>query len=1088
MDRVNSTQRRPEIILAICIVVISVFAIVTGSIPVTGFLWNVDKIDNISVGNDENQTIRGIKVYSEDDPVKIRVGSVVDSGAKFDDDRTSYRIKNGQTARDSEVFIKNPNTTDATLVINSSALNSTTSFDVEIENIDTTNMSKFNKKGQEINKEFEYITTQAGESDHSTFSVQTSANVSINTKNYNDSSSMISFDNLSLVNNSTDQIVVWEKSSEGDLSKRIATFQGGRESISIDNNSIKGEEEIAVTVQPESTNSTEVIYAVDHATIEAPITTELLQEPIYYPENDRLDRQYSESIYFKFNTNIRHDRGDIYVNYFDGTTHRVPVQNKSNNVTVLDEDLYISLNSTSNTQNYIQNVTVDGLVSEYGGEELSQGVSEINRAGDFISSRTNTTVSQGTKVAVTSNESETIQIFSENRSINPSEIEDNNHNKIIHTSDIPTGEYKIESESETNASRINITEATLSPKIPTANKSTGILINFESSALDRQIMVRVQNENNTSISEKVVEIKQHKTENQSIMINEWGEYFIEFRDIRSGDTIRRSVDILKNRDSDLIFDSDQNGSDVGTKHVLELNSSYNRSRLELINKSSRVTLATANLSTPSSGRTSIGLNTYAFGNESLTDSLVTAGPGATVESVDTSVSNGTLPPGEYRIEVRSAQGLAETSDEATVTVGNRSTSGLNAYATTTLDRDALGTAGAVRRAIEDGTLSPTSTVTADDTVVYAVNATGLTGLPAARNATTESGADLARLDGLAFGVRSNASTLSAATGDDRTGAVGAAPKNSSVHIDDEGLYLIAEGDDALATDETPAGGEDFTAEFRVTDERLREAASDSASDHSASTTLTFEVPPPDEADGDSEGGDSLGGGGSAGGGSAGGPEGGGPVGEPTGGGTSGGGPSTDGGGTTGGGPTGSPPETGTSPRGGKTETPGDATGTGPRPDLRVSGGQFGVRPLADVRPIARENHTGSPASVSRTSVPVDTGAAPSGGEIARSETGADRGGAGTTGADAGSDEAAGTDGVSGTDEAAGTNAGDSRSRGGSDSTAKSDAADAEPQTPTYDDAPIRTTADDVPGFGPLVTVVAFLLAGRLAARRRGREP
>ncbi|OYR50785.1 hypothetical protein DJ74_05500 [Halorubrum sp. Ea8] len=472
----------------------------------------------------------------------------------------------------------------------------------------------------------------------------------------------------------------------------------------------------------------------------------------------------------------------------------------------------------------------------------------------------------------------------------------------------------------------------------------------------------------------------------------------------------------------------------------------------------------------------------------MTDSLVTAGPGATVESVDTSVSNGTLPPGEYRIEVRSAQGLAETSDEATVTVGNRSTSGLDAYATTTLDRDALGTAGAVRRAIENGTLSPTSTVTADDTVVYAVDATGLTGLPAARNATTESGADLARLDGLAFGVRSNASTLSAATGDDRTGAVGAAPKNSSVHIDDEGLYLIAEGDDALATDETPAGGEDFTAEFRVTDERLREAASDSASDHSASTTLTFEVPPPDEADGDSEGGDSLGGGGSAGGGSAGGPEGGGPVGEPTGGGTSGGGPSTGGGGTTGGGPTGSPPETGSQPSGGKAEAPGDATGTGPRPDLRVSGGQFGVRPLADVRPIARENHTGSPASVSRTSVPVDTGAAPSGGEIARSETGADRGGAGTTGADAGSDEAAGTDGVSGTDEAAGTNAGDSRSRGGSDSAAKSDAADAEPQTPTYDDAPIRTTADDVPGFGPLVTVVAFLLAGRLAARRRGREP
>jgi len=48
-----------------------------------------------------------------------------------------------------------------------------------------------------------------------------------------------------------------------------------------------------------------------------------------------------------------------------------------------------------------------------------------------------------------------------------------------------------------------------------------------------------------------------------------------------------------------------------------------------------------------------------------------------------------------------------------------------------------------------------------------------------------------------------------------------------------------------------------------------------------------------------------------------------------------------------------------------------------------------------------------------------------------------------------------------------------------------DATDAEPPTPSYDDAPIRATAEDVPGFGPPVTVVALLLVGGLGARRRG---
>lgn len=497
--------------------------------------------------------------------------------------------------------------------------------------------------------------------------------------------------------------------------------------------------------------------------------------------------------------------------------------------------------------------------------------------------------------------------------------------------------------------------------------------------------------------------------------------------------------------------------------------------VRIFNLNTNSTLATANLSTPSSGRTSVGLNTYALGNESLTDGLVTAGPGATVESINTSMSNETLPPGEYRIAIRSEQGLAATADETTVTVANRSTNGLAAYATTDLDRSDLGTADAVQRAIANGTLSPTSTVTAGETVVYAANATGLTGLPAARNAVPETGADLARLDGLAFGVRSNASTLSTAE-DDRTDANGSVPRNSSVHVDDRGLYIVADADDALATDETPADGEAFTAEFRVADERLREAAADPTADHTASTTVTFEAPPPDGEDGDSKSDGSL-----EGGGGEGGSDGGASGGDATGGGTSGGSAATGSGGTAGG-ATGSPPETGSPPGGAKPEEAGGENGDGPRSGLGRSGGRFGIRPVADVRTVARDDSTGSPASVSRTAASSGVGIASPGDGGVRSEAGAGRGDAGSADTGAGSDEAA---------RANGADAGSPVSDGPGSKSDKAgpnpDTTDAEPATPSYDDAPIRTTAEDVPGFGPLGTLVALLLAGKLAARRRGRE-
>jgi len=126
-----------------------------------------------------------------------------------------------------------------------------------------------------------------------------------------------------------------------------------------------------------------------------------------------------------------------------------------------------------------------------------------------------------------------------------------------------------------------------------------------------------------------------------------------------------------------------------------------------------------------------------------------------------------------------------------VTLARRSTNGLTTYAGTGVTRSDLGSAAAVRDAIEGDTLSQSERVGTNDTVVYAVNASGLAGLPAARNATVETGNDLDRLDGFEFGVRS------AAGGDDgltTSDTLGETPRNSTVHVDETGLYVIADGD------------------------------------------------------------------------------------------------------------------------------------------------------------------------------------------------------------------------------------------------------------------------------------------------------
>jgi len=260
-------------------------------------------------------------------------------------------------------------------------------------------------------------------------------------------------------------------------------------------------------------------------------------------------------------------------------------------------------------------------------------------------------------------------------------------------------------------------------------------------------------------------------------------------------------------------------------------------QLTVTNIHNNSTAATINLSTPQKGNTSIDFNTYAAANGSLTDAIVTADDTVTVDSIETATPNETLPPGTYELAVQSEHGDASTVNATTFTLQNRSTNDVTPYATDEKDPTDLETADAIRSAITDGTLSPTSTVGTNHTVVYAVNASGLTGLPAAKNATLATGSDLRECSGFSFGVQpTTSSQLSTA---DSTDTLGAVPDDSTVHLDESGLYVAANGTDALGGDGSPSDGEEFTATFRVDDDDLRTTATDPPDDHTVTTTLSY---------------------------------------------------------------------------------------------------------------------------------------------------------------------------------------------------------------------------------------------------------
>ena len=503
-----------------------------------------------------------------------------------------------------------------------------------------------------------------------------------------------------------------------------------------------------------------------------------------------------------------------------------------------------------------------------------------------------------------------------------------------------------------------------------------------------------------------------------------GEYYLSGENTSKSDVFK----IVGKNDQYSKIKADRGKYRAGNLIYTELQHNILRTQIIVTNIHNNSTTATINLSTPEKGNTSIGFNTYAAGNTSLTDAIVTTDNTVTVDSIETSTPNGTLPPGAYELSVQSEHGDAKTETNTTFTLQNRSTNGVTPYTTNEKDPTDLGTTETIRSAIANETLSPSSTISTNQTVVYAVNASGLTGLPAVKNVTLETGADLREFSGYSFGVQP--STSAELTTVDTTDTVGNVPDDSTVHIDDSRLYVVANGDDALGTDD-PSDGEEYTATFRVDDDHLRTTATDPSADHTVTTTLTVADLDDQQGSNAVDGGDSDG--------HDDGTAGTTPVDNGHNDGSSAGGGPT-GGGSTGGGPADADAErnTGSSATNPTDSAISDVTDAD---EPGVPDGEYGaaVRQL----PSLHTPHPTVPATI-------------------RFSSGADE------------------------------NLPDTSERATAASTGQEQLSDTpeqtdefrEPDAPGYDEAPIRSTAYDIPGFGPIVTLVSLLAASYVAARRQ----
>ena len=216
-----------------------VLLIISGTLAVSGELWDVDRASDLEIGTEQQQVITNIEVLDSDQPVKIHIGNLVESGAKLDHNATSYRIDTEEKTNRSEVYVENPNSSNATIIVSASAIASPGRFDLYIDNIDTTNVSRYDEEGAKTNRAISYTAEQGEKEAPVEFSIASPGSIKFKSDPFSESTQSISY-NYSINSNLNlnTSVTLWKKKSNGNIGERIRTVDLSNENISLNNTAV----------------------------------------------------------------------------------------------------------------------------------------------------------------------------------------------------------------------------------------------------------------------------------------------------------------------------------------------------------------------------------------------------------------------------------------------------------------------------------------------------------------------------------------------------------------------------------------------------------------------------------------------------------------------------------------------------------------------------------------------------------------------------------------------------------------------------------------------------------------------------------
>jgi len=261
------------LLLACCLIGVGLFS-VTG----WAFVYGEPEIEDVKISTNETQKIEGVNFDGDDYPITIEVGELVERGASFDENTSSYQI-NGDPVDDSEIKLRDQDNKNASIVIKPDALPKDGTFDLKISQIDTTGFS--NKNQESDNDEITYrLVREELDPDRfirGEFEVNSRSNVELKTDAYDRRFDLIELTKVRLENNETDHVVVWQTDESGKLKEKLGSTKSPGERTVVNVSSLQGETSVVASIHPSNNGSIrkDVIYASDKKTITVPPKGEL---------------------------------------------------------------------------------------------------------------------------------------------------------------------------------------------------------------------------------------------------------------------------------------------------------------------------------------------------------------------------------------------------------------------------------------------------------------------------------------------------------------------------------------------------------------------------------------------------------------------------------------------------------------------------------------------------------------------------------------------------------------------------------------------------------------------------------------------